>query len=275
MFGSILLPVDGSAYSDWARKVAAQVLAQGGTIQLLHVMDIVALEGTFLQDIAGAVGAEPFMNLSPKLERIMRERGEAVLELQAKACAKDGIKATTTLETGIITNVIAQRAAGAELVVVGRYGYHEKYRAGLAGSVAEALLRKSPRPVLVVPAEPWPVKHVMLAFDGSAPALRALDIAARFCASQSLPLAIHTVATDEKAAQPIFDEARRFLNTPAFPVEYHRTAGHANEELLKAAKNYDLLVMGAHGHSRVVELVIGSTTEYLLRNSPVPTLFVR
>lgn len=275
MFGSILLPVDGSAYSDWARKVAAQVLAAGGTLQLLHVMDIVALEGTFLRDIAGAVGAEPFMNLSPKLERIMRQRGEAVLELQAKACAQEGITATTALETGIITNVIAQRAAGAELVVMGRHGFHEKYRAGLAGSVTEALLRKSPRPVLVVPAEPWPIKRIMLAFDGSGPSLNALDVAARFCAARSLPLAVHTVAPDEKAAQAVFDEARRFLGSAAFPVEYHRTAGHANEELLAAAKHYDLLIMGAHGHSRVVELVIGSTTEYLLRNSPVPTLFVR
>lgn len=275
MFASILLPVDGSTYSDWARKVAGQLLDQGGGIQLLFVMDIVALEGTFLQDIAGAVGAEPFMNLSPKLERLMRQRGEAVLELQAKACAEEGMKATTTIETGIIANVIAQKAAGAELVVIGRHGHHEKFRAGLAGSVAEALLRKSPRPVLVVPVEPWPIKRVMLAFDGSGPALHALDIAARFCAARALPLAVHTVGDDEKSVAPVLDEAKRFLATPAYPVTYHHAAGHANEEILKAAKHYDLLVMGAHGHSRVVELVIGSTTEYLLRNSPVPTLFVR
>lgn len=275
MFGSILLPVDGSTYSDWARKVAGQLLRQGGSVQLLYVMDIVALEGTFLQDIAGAIGAEPFMNLSPKLERLMRGRGEAILELQAKACAQEGVQATTTMATGIVTNVIAEKAAGAELIVIGRHGHHAKFRAGLAGSVAEALLRKSPRPVLVVPVEPWPIKRVMLAFDGSAPALHALDAAARFCAARGLPLAVHTVADDDQVAQGVFDQARRFLGAPAYPVEYIRTAGHANEQLVAAAKHYDLLVMGAHGHSRVVELVIGSTTEYLLRNSPVPTLFVR
>lgn len=275
MFGSILLPVDGSPYSDWARKVAAQLLAKGGNVQLLYVMDIVALEGTFLQDIAGAVGAEPFLNLSPKLERIMRERGQAILELQAKACTQEGIQATTRIETGIVATVIAQQAAGAEVVVIGRHGQHERFRGGLAGSTAETLLRKSPRPVLVVPAEPWPIKRVLLAFDGSKPALRALDLAARFCAARGTALTVHTVGPDDGPTHEVAAEARRFLAAPSYPVHYTRTAGHANEDILAAAKTHDLLVMGAHGHSRVVEFVLGSTTEYLLRNSPVATLFVR
>jgi nucleotide-binding universal stress UspA family protein len=37
----------------------------------------------------------------------------------------------------------------------------------------------------------------------------------------------------------------------------------------------DLLVMGAYGHSRIRELIIGTTTTALLRDTPVPLLVVR
>ena len=38
---------------------------------------------------------------------------------------------------------------------------------------------------------------------------------------------------------------------------------------------YDLLFIGAYGHSRIIEMVLGSTTEYVLRNSQVPVFLVR
>ncbi|WP_426148757.1 universal stress protein [Polaromonas sp. DSR2-3-2] len=37
----------------------------------------------------------------------------------------------------------------------------------------------------------------------------------------------------------------------------------------------DLLVIGAYGHSRVRQLIMGSTTTTLLRTSPVPVLVLR
>jgi nucleotide-binding universal stress UspA family protein len=33
--------------------------------------------------------------------------------------------------------------------------------------------------------------------------------------------------------------------------------------------------MGSHGHGRIIELVLGSTTEYLLRNAPCPIFLSR
>ncbi|WP_424669855.1 universal stress protein, partial [Candidatus Binatus sp.] len=37
----------------------------------------------------------------------------------------------------------------------------------------------------------------------------------------------------------------------------------------------DLLFIGAYGHSRIIEMVLGSTTEYVLRNSPCPVFLAR
>jgi len=39
--------------------------------------------------------------------------------------------------------------------------------------------------------------------------------------------------------------------------------------------NYDLLFIGAYGHRRIIEMVLGSTTEYVLRNAPCPVFLNR
>ncbi|WP_349259269.1 universal stress protein, partial [Candidatus Binatus sp.] len=53
--------------------------------------------------------------------------------------------------------------------------------------------------------------------------------------------------------------------------------GHANEEIVKFLKEHDadMLFIGAYGHSRIIEMVLGSTTEYVLRNSPCPVFLAR
>ena len=49
------------------------------------------------------------------------------------------------------------------------------------------------------------------------------------------------------------------------------------EQLIKFLKEReaDLLFIGAYGHSRIIEMVLGSTTEYVLRNSPCPVFLSR
>lgn len=275
MYDSILLAVDGSQYSNWGRHAAQSLLSTGGRLQVIHVVDIVALEGSFLQDLTGAVGAEPFLNLSPRLEKILRDKGTLILEGQAETCRSEGIQCETLLETGIVANVIAHKAIESQLVVLGRRGQDEKFHVGLAGSVSESLLRKSPRPVLVVPVEPKPITKVLLGYDGSEPAAHAMSEASRLCAAKQIPLTVMVVGFDAEANEKTLDSARSFFTKSSHPVTFKAVPGSSNEVLAAEAANYDLLVVGAHGHSRMIELIIGSTTEYLLRNSPVPTLFTR
>jgi nucleotide-binding universal stress UspA family protein len=275
MYETILLPVDGSAYGDWARRLAVQLLAPQGTIRLLHVIDIVAIEGSFLQDLAGAVGAEPFLNLSPKLERILREKGEAVLAIHQSACEAAGVRCEAVLETGIVSSVIAAKAAEADVVILGRHGRHERFRAGLAGSTAEGVLRRSPKPVIIVPAEPKPLQSVCLGYDGSAHARHAMDVAEQICKKRSLPLSVVIAGKDMLAIEPVQEEVAKRVGGSSHPIEIHAREGKVHEVLVAAAGSHDLFVMGAYGHNRIVELVLGSTTEYMLRNAPVPTLFIR
>ena len=85
------------------------------------------------------------------------------------------------------------------------------------------------------------------------------------------------VGKDDGAMQKVLDEARRYLAAYTLEVELLARSGYANETILDvmAEQAYDLLFVGAYGHSRIIEMVLGSTTEYVLRNSPSPLFLCR
>lgn len=275
MYRSLLVAIDGTQYSEWSRQVAKHLLTPGGSLVFLHVIDSLLIEGTFLQDLAGALGIEPYLELSPKLEKVLRTKGETLLAAAKAACENEGLRCRIELAEGLVANEIVKRSIETEAVVVGQRGTNAEFHVGLAGSVAEAVVRKSARPVIVVPGPVERLDRALLAFDGSAPAARACSEASRYCGARNLELTVLVCSTSTAAAQPIVEEAKRYLEGAPHPWRIITQEGKPNEQIVTVARDFNLIVMGAHGHNRIVELVLGSTTEYVLRNMPCPTLFVR
>jgi nucleotide-binding universal stress UspA family protein len=77
--------------------------------------------------------------------------------------------------------------------------------------------------------------------------------------------------------EKVLDEARRYLSSYGVQVEFLSLVGHAYQQIVECIKSrgYDLLFIGAYGHSRIIEMVLGSTTEYVLRNTPCPLFLSR
>jgi nucleotide-binding universal stress UspA family protein len=75
----------------------------------------------------------------------------------------------------------------------------------------------------------------------------------------------------------VVTEAMEYLNAHKLDVEYVQRTGEPAETIVRYAKDCaaDLLVMGAYGHSKVRELVVGSTTAYAINRAPCPVLLVR
>jgi len=147
MYSRILVPVDGSATSrtglDEAIKLARLA---GARLKVVHVVDELVLDG----------GYGP-MAISESVIDAMRESGRKVLE-DAVSLAR---KQLADVESELI-ETIGRRAADtivdvarqwqAELIVMGTHG-RRGLRRLVVGSDAEAVLRTSPVPVLMVRAE--------------------------------------------------------------------------------------------------------------------------
>jgi len=273
VFKNILIPQDGSkhsraalAYGTWlARKCDAKVIG-------LYVVDVVAMEGPFLHDLSGSLGFEPFLNFSTKMREILESKGQGILKEFAETCQREKVAYDSIQDFGIVTNAICERAKTADIIIMGRRGINIQFEYGLLGSTTEGVIRKSPKPVIIVPDEYREIKKPLLAYDGSFTASRAMHSAAEFVKTLKLPLSVLTVSKD-KNGETLLNEAKEYLKPYNILPQFISIKGDALQEIVRYYKenNHDLLFMGATSHSRIVEMVLGSTTEYVMRsvNGPI------
>jgi len=278
MIKNILIPLDGSDHGKAALDYAVW-LAQGfnGTLLGQHVIDTISIEGTFFHDISGSLGFEPYLDFSSKMREILDERGKIILADFAEVCAKYNLRHQTFLDMGLIANEICERAKVADLVVIGHRGVNEEFSTGLLGTTAESIARKCPRPILVSTKQFKPIEKPLLAYDGSQRASSAMESAAEFCSVLKLPLTVLTIAREEAMAQTTLQRAKGYLGSYAIEVSYEIGRGYPEQKIVEqlVRHNHDLLFIGAYGHRRIIEMVLGSTTEYVLRNAPCPVLMNR
>ena len=279
MIKTILVALDGSEHADAALQYALWLAERvRATVLGLHVIDVVSIEGSFLHDISGSLGFEPYLDFSAKMREALRERGGVLLETFTKRCAGRGVPCDTTLATGIVANEICDQARVADLVVIGHRGVNEQFSTGLLGSTTESVARKSPKPVFVSPMRFKEIRRPLLAYDGSQRASAAMHAAAEVASALSLPLTVIHVAREEAAeGTRVLDEARRYLHSYGLALSCETILGHPHQRIVDIIRerNHDLLFIGAYGHSRIIEMVLGSTTEFVLRNSPCPVFLAR
>ncbi|HXJ34784.1 MAG TPA: universal stress protein [Candidatus Eisenbacteria bacterium] len=278
MIRNILVALDGSQHADGALEYA---LWLAGRLQArligLHVVDIVSIEGSFLHDVSGSLGFEPYLDFSSKMRDALHERGRALLDVFRARCTERGIPCDTVLPLGVVANEICDQARTADLVVVGHRGVNEQFSTGLLGGTTESVARKAPKPVLVCPAAFQQVTRPLLAYDGSQRAAAAMHTAAEVVSALALPLTVIHVGRDGGDDDKVLDEARRYLAAYDLQVTYKALSGPPHQRIVDVLRDggYDLLFIGAYGHSRIIEMVLGSTTEYVLRNSPAPVFLTR
>ena len=81
----------------------------------------------------------------------------------------------------------------------------------------------------------------------------------------------------EDSAEKIFKPLRTFAAKQGLKVNFVSKIGSAAEVISDSAKkgNYDLIVMGSHGHGTLTNLVMGSVATKVLANCTTPALLIR
>ncbi|WP_380678189.1 universal stress protein [Salinigranum sp. GCM10025319] len=138
---------------------------------------------------------------------------------------------------------------------------------------------------------------VLVAFDGSPLARRALEYALRKCPDDDLvvlyvvdpvyavyeaefggPTDAEQWAGDAAAeSERVLAEAESVAADHAGSVTTVTATGKPERRILASIDDHDVdhVVMGSHGRTGVSRLVMGSTAEAVMRHSPVPVTVVR
>ena len=277
MIKRLLVPTDGSALGAvGVRYAVAMAKKCGASILGLHVIDVKLLEGPFLRDLSASLGTAPYVNYQGNIAMLLDERGKAALNDLAKRCEETGVPCDSMQVTGIVPRAIVENADLTDLVVMARGGEHDEWLEGLVGSTTEAVVRRARRPVLITATEEVGADRFLVAYDGSQHARQALRFAASFAGDSAVPLELLVIGGERSDA--VVAEAREYLQSYTdLQVEYHRREGEPGEVIVHCAEAFgaNLLVMGAYGHSKVRELVVGSTTAYAMYHAPCPVLLTR
>jgi nucleotide-binding universal stress UspA family protein len=169
--------------------------------------------------------------------------------------------------------LLPEAARAADLVVTAR----EHAEDASTHRMTQALILGAGVPVLVLPPNHTGEvgSSVLVAWNGSREAARAVHDALPFLQHSAKPVVLCTIGED---AVTSLDQAIAMLERHGVRVHAERLQGtdtHAGEILLAQAVAHDanLLVMGAYGHSRLRELVLGGATRHVLRHAGLPVMF--
>jgi nucleotide-binding universal stress UspA family protein len=194
-----------------------------------------------------------------------------------RRCHDAGVEGDLAIDVGPAARKICERAAWTDLIVVSLA--HPPAPQGVArlASGFRGLIRRCPGPVLAVPRTAGPIDTVLLAYDGSPKAREALYVATYMGGVWDADLRI--VAVDDKGQDTggALDDAQSYLASYGVEATSEMVEGDAADRILDVAERHgsNLIVMGGYGANPMVEVVLGSVVDEVLRRSAVPVLLCR
>lgn len=280
----IVALVDGSIYSASVCDHAAWIASRtGAPVELIHVLG--RREASDSHDHSGAIalGArtalmEQLAELDAQRAKLISHRGRAILEDAAALVEKAGVTdVTTRLRHGDIVEAVADVEADARVILIGKRGEAADFARGHLGSNLERIVRASHKPVFVASRAFRPIAKVLVAYDGGASAMKAVDHIARSPLFQGLAVHVVTVGSATPEVTKGLADAKAMLRAAGIEAETSVLPGQPETALGKLVEEapFDMLVMGAYGHSRIRSLIIGSTTTAMIRACKVPVVLMR
>jgi nucleotide-binding universal stress UspA family protein len=281
----LLALIDASIYAQSVCDHAAWAAERtGASVEIVHVLgrrDVSSAPGA---DYTGNLAADArdtllaeLASLDEQKAKLAQKRGRLILE-QAKQSLEGKVgEVTTKLRHGDLLETVAEFQAGAEMIVIGKRGEAADFAKLHLGSNLERVARSTTKPVLVASRAFKPVRRALIAFDGGASALKAIDTLASGPLLTGTECLLLTVGSETAEARRRLDNAVAKLTAAGHSATGEIRPGQPEEVITRAVENdaIDLLVMGAFGHSRIRALFIGSTTVEMVRSCKIPVLLFR
>ena len=267
----ILALIDGGPLSEATLEAGFLVAKQfDAKLEVLHVRaDPATLVPIVGEGMSGAM-VEQVMEAMTKAVEERAQRARAAFD---RIAAKAGATATWRQETGVEPVVLAGAARLSDLTVIGR---PDATSDGQLPASLESALFDTGRPVLVVPPNPLPTvgRRIAIAWNGSPKASRAVAASLPFL-EKAETITVLTVPAGKKGSPGEALAAYlgwHGLKATVESVDPHRKSG--GKALLEHAqgRGVDLLVMGAWGHSRIREMILGGVTREVLALTTLPVL---
>jgi nucleotide-binding universal stress UspA family protein len=201
-------------------------------------------------------------------------KGKAVLKQMSEYVKSKGYTNCTTIQKhGTLYETLDELSSDLRVAVIGLKGDSDS---GI-GSNVEELIRTLNIPIFLVNKEFSEVKSMMMAYDGSEYAKKAINIGKQTPVFPNIKRDIVNINKDKNASEILLSEAKELFANADIEVKTESLSGECVEALLGYQKenNLDIIAMGAYSHNRFRSTIFGSFTTKMLLNSKVPLLLFR
>jgi nucleotide-binding universal stress UspA family protein len=290
MFRSLLVPLDGTSFSEHALSLALDISsATGAAIHLARVHDSDPPDGLLSNSQFQFEGVD----MNEYESRSRAEERHYLDRMVTRASAEAAGPVDAVLLEGEIARRLEHhaRVTGADAVILTTHAREGLARAW-AGSVAESLIRKTTLPVLTLR---WPpqrveppaveVRRILVPLDGSPLAeailAPALGLAEAMNATVCLMHAVHSGAMGRSRSA----DAHTYLQRMAQQAQDRglhtdtlvKSSGTTSEAICMAAHetDADIIALATHGRSGVGKAMLGSVTLDVLHHSQRPLMIRR
>jgi len=277
MIKRILVPLDPDGDTPVATRFAVRLAKRfDASVTGLAVIDTSNIDSSFA---VGGYGTEVIGNVAwSEMAEETRKVADKLLTNFKHEVEKAGVRHSEIKKSGASFELIIEEMKYHDLLIVGKdshYFYNQPDKD--TGTLAK-VVKKGSAPVLIVTDEYRDVERVMITFDGSGPSARTMkEFVHLMPYGKDIEIEMIIVAEGKSAEQmdlasAILNKAETYLKAHGF---YYITKkvmdkGNPGERILSTQleRKPDLLLLGAHSVSAIRQAAFGSTTQYMIDNSP-------
>ena len=280
----LLICIDGSAYSQVCCRYAAWFAQRAGyAVEGMYVSDVWQYETSFLSDLSGSLGIQPYEGMLTQLEAVEEQKSKSLETALRAQLKQEGYSGTFAFHhrTGSVAATLSEFEEGPEgvsLVMMGKRGENANLETEHLGSTMERLVRASTRPCIVTSRAYAAPRRAVLAYDGSASATKALHWLVQAGGFKDLALHLVTVSREaDEAAGGRLQEGESILRAGGWKPVCQVLSGEPGDAIAEyvTQEGMEFLLMGAYGHGAMRRLIIGSTTTDLVRRCHIPVMLFR
>jgi nucleotide-binding universal stress UspA family protein len=266
MLKRILVLMGESPSSEAAREYGFRLArATGARLAGLAGVDLEFIEASEPVPL----GAMAFKVMSDRqlLEKAEETR-DRLRERFREECAKRDVEFEWLSFAGDPATTLLLAAETHDILITGHdTTFHGRTRQTLSGMI-ERLLLESPRPVIVCPDALPASNRVLVAYDGSLPSMRAIQMFVLLRIAEGQGVQVVSIDPDQEIAARRCSAAATYMRAHGYDVSVVPVVSRAHPaEILNvevADRDIGTLVMGAYGHRGFREALFGSTTRRLV-----------
>ncbi|KUJ71207.1 universal stress protein [Thiomicrospira sp. WB1] len=280
----VLSCIDGSHISDAVADYSAWIAGKvNSPLELVH-----SIEHSMLLEHTSRSG-----NLTPNMREHLSKTLAEDEQKESKALIAAGKemleKAKQRVDGSALKEVITRQRHGGvaeaikdledeiRVLVIGVRGEDHEQDETRIGAQIEETIRSLHRPIFIVNGDFKEPKSLMLAYNRSEGAEKALQMVAESPLYRDMDVHVVTASDKPSEAKALLDKAGDTLKAAGFDPTLAHLDGDAQQALLDYQNEHDLdmTVMGAFNHGKLRSLFFGSFTLKMLAHNRKPLLLIR